>query len=83
MSDKLREELAALAHEQWSGWMKYLFSKCGPGISPGTAVIPKWGVDRWLRQMDTPYSSLSDSEKESERKEADRVLEIIQKSNLI
>lgn len=30
----LREALAALAHEQWSGWMRYLFSR---GCSyPGT-----------------------------------------------
>lgn len=25
-TDPLLESLAALAHEQWAGWMKYLFS---------------------------------------------------------
>jgi hypothetical protein len=25
--DVVREELAAYAHEAWSGWMRYMFSK--------------------------------------------------------
>jgi hypothetical protein len=56
MSD-LRERLATLCHEQWSGWMRYLFSKCVNPVEPdiGTIVIPKWAVYRWRRQMETPY----------------------------
>ncbi len=34
-------------------------------------------VERWLRQMDTPYAELSEIEKESDRKEADRVLAVM------
>ena len=45
-TDTQREELAAYAHGAWSRWMAYLFSKCSPGDG-GTAVIPKWAVDRW------------------------------------
>ncbi len=26
--DETTEKLAQLAHQQWSGWMEYLFSKC-------------------------------------------------------
>lgn len=72
-----REALAALAHEQWSGWMKYLFSKCVIVTYQGgervVAEIPHWARERWVRQMNTPYDNLSEEEKESDRAEADRV----------
>lgn len=67
------EELAALEHERWSGWMIYLASKCEPGAN-GTLVIPKWAVDRWSRQAGTTYAELSEEEKESDRKEARKTL---------
>ena len=70
-SNKLREQLAALCHEQWSGWMKYLFEK--------VAVFPREEADRWKGQMNTPYAQLSEAEKESDRKEADKFLELIDK----
>jgi len=71
-----REKLAALAHDQWAGWMKHLFRK-SQFNSDGTATIPKWAVDRWTRQMNADYSSLSEEEKNSDRTEADRYLEIL------
>lgn len=73
---ELREQLAALAHEQWSGWMRYLFEKTTGNIA-GTALIPEWAVERWKRQLNTPYAQLSEEEKESDRKEADRVLALL------
>ena len=77
--EALREGLAALAHEQWSGWMEYLFSKC-EAYQAGTMLIPHWAVERWKRQMKTPYADLLEEEKESDRKEADRVLAMLGKS---
>lgn len=71
--EALRDRLAELAHEQWSGWMRYLFSKTA-WRDNGTAVIPKWAVDRWKRQMDTTYPDLSDEEKTLDRLEADKVM---------
>lgn len=74
--DALREQLAALAHEQWSGWMRYLFGKCTyPGPS-GVRMPSEW-AERWMRQMNTPYAELSEAEKESDRLEADRVLDLV------
>ncbi len=77
----MREEIATLMHDMWSGRMKYLFAKCkqqGPGmLSPGGAVIPPWAVKRWKRQMNTSYADLSEEEKDSDRQEADKVLTLL------
>lgn len=75
-SETKREQLAALAHRQWSGWMHYLFSK-GTFNEDGTWTMPVWAVERWQRQMKTPYSELSNDEKEQDRKEADRMIKIL------
>lgn len=75
----LREELANYAHEAWVGWMHYLFNKCQ--YVPGTTttgwsvlLIPTALMDRWTRQMNTPYADLPEDEKESDRKEAARMM---------
>jgi hypothetical protein len=55
--------------------MRYLFSKVQYGPD-GSAVIPKESVQRWTRQMNTAYKDLPESEKASDRTEADRIQEI-------
>lgn len=72
----MKEKLAQLAHEQWSGWIKYMFSK-GVGLPGGGIYLPAWAVERWTRQAFTPYANLSDSEKDSDRAEADKFLAIL------
>lgn len=71
----LRERLAELAHDQWSGWMVYQFGK-GRFNGDGTWTMPAWAVERWQRQMTTPYALLSEQEKESDRIEADKMLDV-------
>lgn len=56
--------------------MEYLFSK-GEMTPDGTCTLPSWAVNRWYRQANTPYGSLSEAEKESDRAEADKILAII------
>lgn len=78
----LREALAEYAHTAWSGWMRYMFNNCGGEVdskllSTGAAIIPQWAVERWQRQMNTPYANLPESEKESDRADADKMLEIL------
>jgi hypothetical protein len=80
-SENLREQLAALAHEQWSGWMRYLFGRTWAERNNageiGAVIIAKSDAERWMRQMETPYAELPEEEKESDRVEADKVLALI------
>jgi len=69
-----KEILAELCHEQWSGWMAYLFSKGTFNIRDGTWIMPAWAVKRWMKQMETPYAKLSKDEQDSDRKEAEKFL---------
>ena len=62
----IRERLAALEHEQWAHWTRYLLDHLTPE-----------NVERWRRQIDTPYEELSEPEKQSDREWADRVLELV------
>lgn len=75
--EALREPLAALAHEQWAGWMRHFYSKAQTIDNGDYLCIPKVWWTRWLRQMDTAYAGLSEKEKESDRAEADRVLALL------
>jgi len=71
-----REALSDYAHEAWTGWMKYMFTKAEIN-EDGTWTMPKEFVDRWQRQMNTPYVELPEGEKKSDREEADKMLNII------
>lgn len=70
------EVLADTAHTMWSGWMEYLFSKCEDNYD-FSVTIPASLVGRWKRQMQTPYNNLPENEKESDRVEAERIMQAI------
>lgn len=74
--DTFVEEGASIEHDRWARWQKYMFSKGVVGPD-GEFHLPAEFVDRWFRQIDTPYSELSESEKESDRKETRNYLPII------
>lgn len=78
--DSKREALAAYAHEAWSGWMRYMIYKCSIINVDGSVTIPANSTHRWLRQMDTSYAALPESEKASDRAEADKILAIVEAS---
>jgi hypothetical protein len=64
--DKKLEILAEIQHEIWSRWMKYQFILCREREN-GDLVIPAEKVERWMRQLQTPYNQLSEPEKQSDR----------------
>lgn len=41
-------------------------------------IIPAWAVERWQRQMNTPYNYLPKDEKGSDKAEADKILVILE-----
>lgn len=79
--EMLVEQLAAYAHETWSGWMRYLFTNGGRMVQEADGrfgfYIDADHCTRWLRQAETPYAALPEEEKGSDRKEAEHILNIV------
>ena len=79
LDQKTRETIAAVQHDIWAHWMRYQFSQCySDARHPGCLIVPAEKVERWTRQMNTPYSALTEGEKESDREQADKVLAAIE-----
>lgn len=70
------EALAALEHERWSHWQRYLHEQCESN-NDGSLTIPAELVNRWTRQMTTPYQMLTEKEKSSDREVVNRDLEYL------
>lgn len=71
--NEMREKAAALEHEQWAHWTAYMLKILldgHPDLGRDENVI------RWSRQILTDYKDLSEKEKESDRKWADKGIEI-------
>lgn len=66
------EALAALEHESWSDWTKWMLNEMESELGDRELLRNLECVKRWRRQMTTPYSDLSDQEKESDRNEVRR-----------
>ncbi len=74
--DGLIDRLALIEHERWAHWQTFVHKNC-VRQSDGSLTIPSELAERWQRQIDTPFSQLSESEKESDRKQVERYLPII------
>lgn len=70
------EELAAIEHERWAHWQRYMHGKCEKR-SDGALVIPPELVAQWERQISTTYAQLSEKEQESDREQVRKYLEPI------
>ncbi len=74
----LVEVIAEECHRQWAGWTEHLLSKTtkrlGEHPSDDIHVLDIAWVERWREQIDTPYADLSEEEKESDRREARKIL---------
>jgi hypothetical protein len=64
----LIEALADYAHETWSAWVRHMF-----------AQFDDLPIQRWKRQMQIPYSELSEAEKELDREQARMIIAVIRK----
>ncbi|MDT0157237.1 hypothetical protein Q9R19_06315 [Microbacterium sp. ARD32] len=68
-----QERLAALEHERWSRWQRYLHDQCRRQ-DDGSLVIPPDLVERWEGQMNTPYAELSAAEQQSDLEQVETYL---------
>ena len=66
---EMLEQLASLEHDQWTHWTKHMLDNLTPE-----------NIERWRRQIETPYHKLSEKEKAKDRVWARKILEIIRPS---
>jgi len=70
----LMEQLAAIEHQRWSDWQAWchqvLREHCP---SPELETV----LERWDRQIATPYDQLTEREKEEDRKQVRRYWDLI------
>lgn len=74
---EMKEKLAAIEHERWSDWMKYLFGECYM-VNNGDMAIPADLVKHWQRQIGTPYKNLQYWEKDSDMEQVDRYWPLVE-----
>lgn len=72
---RLIECIAAQLHHSWAGWFVWMRQNWGRTHSSGESFL-----DRWERQANTFYNELPENEKESDRKEAYKILAVINKA---
>ena len=81
--DELIEHLAAIEHERWSDWQKWLHTQgtkayvAQEGLE-AILALPMESVQRWERQIDTPYAELTEREKQSDREQVARYWPLIE-----
>lgn len=76
---ELREILAEQEHATWASWQKWVH-KQGIWVKVGKGdmlALPSETIDRWEREISTPYANLSEAEKDLDRKEVDKILPTI------
>ena len=60
------EQLAELEHIQWSHWAEYMLNNMTPE-----------NIERWKRQIATPYAELTEEEKDKDREWADKIAALL------
>jgi hypothetical protein len=75
-SKKTVERLAAIEHERWAHWQRFVHDQC-ERRDDGSLVIPADLAVRWEAQIATPYAELSEQEKDSDREQVRRYLPTI------
>ncbi|WP_371422303.1 hypothetical protein [Tardiphaga sp.] len=75
--DQLLEQLAAIEHDRWAHWQRYVHDQ-GQLQPDGSVILPANLVERWERQIRTPYDDLADSEKDSDREQVRKYFPILE-----
>lgn len=72
----IHEKLAELGHQRWARWQAYVFS-ISVRQANGEYAIPEKYVREWQQHIQTAYQDLPEAEKERDRKEALKTIEIL------
>ncbi len=80
---KLKEQLAAIEHERWADWQRYMHSKMRGNALLGSDgpygyYVSAGQFEGWERQINTPYDELSEREKDSDREQVERYWPLIE-----
>lgn len=75
-SEQFVDELAAIEHERWAHWQRYVHDHC-ERLQDGSLVIPAELAARWEAQIETRYVELTEREKDSDREQVRRYLPVI------
>lgn len=75
---QLREVFAAIAHSEWAGWMKYMFS-VGKLTEDEDFVIEAKQHREWVRKRVLNYRDLTESERRFDQHSADKYIEAVRK----
>ena len=73
--ERVIEKLAEIEHIRWSDWQKYCHQVLRKNLIDNPLLEAV--LSRWDKQIATPYSELSETEKQSDRNEVERYLPII------
>lgn len=76
---ELLETLAAIEHDRWAHWQRYMHGK-GERLPDGSLLLPADLVRRWELQITTPYSELTEREKDSDRDQVKKYLPVVLKA---
>lgn len=70
------DRLAEIEHERWAHWQRFVHDSCHEQ-EDGSLVIPVEMVRRWERQIATPYSELTEAERDSDIEQVRRYLPVV------
>jgi hypothetical protein len=84
-NEELREKLAAIEHERWADWQRYMhsmgtwsqFADIHGGPPKDILYFPASYITHLERQINTTYDNLSEAEKQSDREQVDRYLPLL------
>jgi len=66
---EIMDKFGEAQHKIWADWMKFLFTE-GYDMEDGSFKMKREKVERWRRQMNTPYEELTRKEQETDIKVA-------------
>ena len=76
MSGSNEDRAAEVAHDVWSCWMRYMFG-FSTDNPDGSFKITAYQVDKWRRQMNTPFDQLTEKEQRSDYDVVKRYLAVL------